>query len=533
MSNSMDRLTDSAMEPEGISSVLETRRGVLPNVCLVLAVCLVCTLWIAFPPFTRAFFHAEVSYNEGWNVYNAERVAAHQVLYPSTVGWTTVNYPMLSFFSAAMLHRVTHEYLLSARILSLVSLVLCCMLVALIVERLGGSRSAAVLAAAFCLAVFCAAGDSTGYIGADDPQIFAQVFYLGAMYVYLLCNRRGVGLVAVAALLVVGGCIKQNLLEFPLAVLVDLLLVSRRRALLFLASGATFSVFAVIVQQRCGGPGFVTCILAPRAYAVTKVLQLVAVDLAPLAFPLGLALYIAWRLARRSELRLAVLLFGFSLVVGSYFSGGDGVSVNTFFGVFLSMSVMLGLGLSHLQLSARGAVLLPLALWGWLMIPWLVVPPLEEGRKVFAVWDPPLYLQQMEDRQERFNSKLATIESQQGPALCESLLLCASAEKPYVYDPFNATRFIGLGKLRSEPVVEAIHEHRFSSIQLNGPLDDPDRFAHFAPAIVKAIGQEYRPLMQDQDGVVMIPARTQRVNDAGSDSRAATPSYESALSAGP
>jgi hypothetical protein len=112
----------------------------------------------------------------------------------------------------------------------------------------------------------------------------------------------------------------------------------------------------------------------------------------------------------------------------------------------------------------------------------------------------------MEDRQERFNLKLGLLVNQQGPALCESLLLCASAEKPYVYDPFNATRFIGLGRLQTGPFVAAIREHRFASIQLNGPLDDPDRKAHFAPALLEAIRQEYRPLLEDQDGVVLVPA---------------------------
>lgn len=508
MSNAIGMWADSTAEPDEPSCALNTKQSFWTealNQRSVLCLCLLLTVWIAFAPFTRAFFRAEVSYNEGWNVYNAERVTAHQQLYPAVAGWTAVNYPMLSFLSGSLMFQMTHDYVFSARLLSLLSLLLCCAQVGWIVDRLGGMRMAGVLAGVFCLALFCVAGDGTGYVGADDPQIFAQVFFLAGVCVYLAGERKGPALLAVAALFVVGGSIKHNLLEFPLAVLVDLLLTARRRALVLLSSGAAFTAIAVGLQRRMGGPGFVACLLAPRGYSLAKVLQLVVVDLGPLALPLVLAGLVAWRLQREPALRLAVLLFVFSLAIGGYFSGGDGVSVNTFFGVFLTMTLMLGLGLARLTGAVRASALWPIALWAWLVIPWLVVPPLEEGRKVYAVWDPPQYLRQMEDRQERFLIKQTLLESQPGPALCESLLLCASAEKPYLYDPFNATRLIGLGRLEAAPMVEAIREHRFASIQLNGSIDDPDRLAHFAPPIVEAIRAEYRTLLRDQDGEVLVP----------------------------
>jgi len=464
------------------------------------------TLWISFAPFTRAFFRAEISYNEGWNVYNAERVVAHQQLYPTAVGWTTVNYPMLSFWSEAALHSLTHEYIFSARILSLASMILCCALVGLIVDHLGRNRYAAVIAGAFCMALFVVAGDSTGYVGADDPQIYAQVFYLAGFYVYLVANRSNKALLAVAALFVLGGSIKHNLLEFPLAVMLDLLLTSRRRAALYAAFGAALAATSVAVQQHMGGPAFVADLLAPRAYSLAKVGELLAVDLAPLMLPLVLAALLAGKFARATTLRPLALLFGLALLIGGYFSGGDGVSVNTFFGVFLALAILLGVGLAHLAAARPRAMLLPAAVWCWLLIPWLIVPPLDAGRKVYAVWDPALYLHQMEERQERFAHTVSLLESQPGPALCESLLACATADKPYLYDPYNATRFINLGRLQADPLLEAIREHRFSAIQLNGPLKDEDRRAHFSPAVIAAIQAEYLPLMSHEDGQILIPA---------------------------
>jgi glucan phosphoethanolaminetransferase (alkaline phosphatase superfamily) len=106
---------------------------------LLVPFCYLVSLLSAVYPFSRAFYRVEVSYNEGWNVYNAATVASHRLLYPAMFGWTSVNYPMLSFVLFAQLHRITNDYLFTARILSLVSLLICCLLVGLIVRCLTGS----------------------------------------------------------------------------------------------------------------------------------------------------------------------------------------------------------------------------------------------------------------------------------------------------------------------------------------------------------------------------------------------------------
>lgn len=62
------------------------------------AVCVAIALYSAVFPVYRAFFLVEISYNEGWNAYNAWTVAHHLPLYGSPAGWTTVNYPELLLF---------------------------------------------------------------------------------------------------------------------------------------------------------------------------------------------------------------------------------------------------------------------------------------------------------------------------------------------------------------------------------------------------------------------------------------------------
>jgi hypothetical protein len=65
--------------------------------------CIAISFWTAAYPFSRAFLKTQITYNEGWNAYNAMKVAEHQPLYPSAYGWTSVNYPALSFHLIAAL----------------------------------------------------------------------------------------------------------------------------------------------------------------------------------------------------------------------------------------------------------------------------------------------------------------------------------------------------------------------------------------------------------------------------------------------
>ena len=202
---------------EAESSPRKPARIALGPRSLLLAICAVILFWTAAMPFRRAFLLAEFDYNEGWNLYNAQKAALHQPLYPATYAWTAVNYPALSFHLVAFLGRFTHEYLFTARILSLLGLCLTAFFAAAIIKHTTRSRSAAWLTGLFLIAWFSASADA--YVGSDDPQILAQAFFMAGLYVYLRGHRQGWALEASALLFVVGGNIKHNLIEFPLAVL--------------------------------------------------------------------------------------------------------------------------------------------------------------------------------------------------------------------------------------------------------------------------------------------------------------------------
>jgi hypothetical protein len=476
----------------------------------VLAICLAFAFLTAVVPFARSFYRVEANYNEGWNVYNAAMAAAHQPLYAQKSGWTTINYPAVSFLVMAELHRWTHDYLFTARVVSLLSLCACCVLVAGIVRRFTVQWKPAILAGFFCLALFSVAAEFPVYVGIDDPQMLSQVFYLAGLWVYLGpdlgLDRSRSRLALVALLFVLAVSIKHNPIEFPLAVLADLLLLSPRRALWFGACGALFLAAALGLQQHFDGPYFLNALLAPRGYSIEKALTQSGVVLAPLALPLAAGLWASFKLCKDKRRRIAGMLLILSLALGGFFSGGDGVSINALFGAYLAMSILVGLFLWLMEGADAGwAVHAPLALFAWLLIPWLLVPQLDDRPLPSLNWNPLRALKQTAAAQSRFDAEVEFLREQPGPVLCESLLRCYFAGKPYVYDPYNATRMIGLGRLDAGVLIGALKREEYGAVQIDGPIQSGGRTEMFAPAILAAIEEYYQPVLKNQDGLIYLP----------------------------
>jgi len=468
----------------------------------VLACCFGFALLTAIVPFARAFYCVELNYVEGWNVYNAAIEAAHGQLYPAKAGWTSVNYPMLFYVLAAQLHHWTHDYLFTARVLSLLSLCVCCLLVAAIVRRLASGWMPALLAGFFCLALFAVAADFPAYVGVDDPELLALAFFLGGFWAYLRLGRSRWSLALSALLFVLAVSIKHNPIEFPLAVLLDLLLVAPRRALWFCACGMILLAASVGLHLHYGGPYFLDAMLAPRVYSVENAIEYSAVQLSPLLLPLCISLYTAYRLRADRTRRITAILLALSLLMGISFRGGGGVSINALFGFYLAMSILIGLFFWRLEQNAtRHATYAPLLLSAWLLIPWLLVPHLDERASAQVNWNPALALQRISDEQKRFDQEVAFLRSQPGPALCESLLRCYFADKPNVYDPYNATRMIALHRLDANVLVAALRQQQYGAIQ----LDRPGYGDTFAPAVAAAIQAYYQPVLENQDVVIYLP----------------------------
>jgi hypothetical protein len=118
-------------------------------------------------------------------------------------------------------------------------------------------------------------------------------------------------------------------------------------------------------------------------------------------------------------------------------------------------------------------------------------------------WD---RLAELPEQQRQFDADVSFLKAQPGPAICESLLRCFYAEKPYVYDPYHFTRLVSLNLLDSGGLVAEIKESHYGAIQLRGPLHSLERpNERFPDAVLDAIGQYYSLSVEHPDCAIYIP----------------------------
>jgi len=463
------------------------------------------SLFAAIVPFYRAFHKLAIDYNEGWNVYVASALAHHLLLYPARYTWTEVTYPVGSFYLASQLSKLTGDYLFTGRVLSLFALVLCCILVGAITKKITGASIPTFLSACFCWVLFCA--NANGYVGMNDPQMLAQVFFLAGVLLYVSRSADAVCLTGVALLLALGGTFKHNLIDFPLAVFLDLCIVSGRRALQFLIYGVLFLSAAIAFNVDVGGPFFIASLLMPRHYFLPKGVWDFLRFYGLIQFPLfAVATAVIWA-AKNASARVISIWFVVSLIVGVDFAGGAGVDVNAFFSNFLSMSVLVGILINMVWttslLEARGdaawlRVGLVLALFGSLVFPLRASGSLRPAHE----------LHEIRMQEERFERDVSFLRSQPGPALCEDLLRCYFAGKPYIYDPISSTRLIRRGKLDGGEIVSKVEKHEYGAIQLNWPIELEVRpNTRFVDPIFDAMSKHYVPVLEEPDCTIYVPKR--------------------------
>jgi hypothetical protein len=468
-------------------------------VWITLAVLCAFSLATLYYPMVRTFYRFEINYNEGWNVYNTQAAMQHLPLYYPKYGWTTVNYPFLSFYIVGYVSHFFGDYLLTGRLLSLVALLVSCVLVGLIVKKLTGGWGPAVFGGAFCLGLFCSRMPS--YVGMDDPQMLAHPFFLCGLWLYLAAPPSTMLIAGITSLFVLGGNIKQNLLPAPISVLSDLFLTSSSKAARFIAFGVLFLALSIVVNIVVGGPFFFSHLLTSRAYSLVKVRNNFLSFYSPLGLPLGIsAFWSIWQLQNRQARAISFYFFS-SLLIGAAFAGGAAVNQNTFFDNFFAMSIIMGACLDLLWKApipslGKGG--------GWRFL----VPVLLYLTVVFTFvpWgvNVPRMLSELPERQRVHETEVSFLATQPGPAICESLILCYDAGKPYILDPFNSTRLVQLGKLNSHEIVKQIAERKYGAIQTYSPVNQRPNTS-FPEDVLDAIDRYYVEALKGTECHIYVP----------------------------
>lgn len=462
-------------------------------------------------------FIFEINYNEGWNVYNAQRLIDHEIIYDDNY-WRVNNYPIFSFLVVTGVNLVVHDLLLSGRVIALLSFFAVGVLAAVAICRFGGDRVDAVFgggcALGFCYLV------APAWVAADDPQTLGEAIMLGALVSYVSGPPDRFRLLRTALLVTVAGFVKHNLIAIPLAITFDIAIGSPRRLPFWFGCCASLVVSCLGVTHLVAGGTFIDHLLSPRLftwhgarYHLMKYLRLGE-------FPLAVVLLFA-RAVFSGDRRILTAYGIISIFAATIFSGFEGTSYNMFQDAAVFLAVAAGVVLHELRnrmvagvFAYEGVPKVALALAPLL----LAEPILARSPQAFAQIHHAGDLLEIDRQAERsFLAEAEFISDRHGPAICESLLLCYRAGQPFTLDPFNSRQFILAGRLDQNNIIRRIAAKEFAVVQLRADIcDDPEaapchivhhdrKFSRFSDDVLYAIDRYYLIAWRSRDGTFYVP----------------------------
>jgi len=471
-------------------------------VLCLMAATLVALFWF---PLRRMFANVEVNYNEGWNSYRAAMVADGIPLYgkpPQNFGTATA-YPPLSFHLIGALG-TRNTFSEVGRWVSLISLLAIGILVALIVKRGGGSRQAAIFS--FLLYEIAVALMLPDRIGMNDPQLLAEALSVAGFYFYVR-NPISSRLLCVSALLFcLAGFTKQTLIVFPAAVAIDLLFRSRRAFVTWAGAMVLFAGLLAALTFSIDGRYFALHLMSKRAFSYSMAWS--QFHRYALLFQSLLVIATAWSISALRTRRVFALAFVFANALAFLLAGGAGVDLNIFFNALAATVIACGFALSDIRFALPGwrpAVVnsAGVLMFGLLFMSTMIFAPgqLRRDREK---------LRTLPALESEFSSSVEFVKARPGPALCESLLLCYKAGKPFEYEPFSVRDQINTGLIKEDEVLELLKTHHFQIVEIALRSDeqnlkewadlrtslasdqtDPDRQRRFTPNFMKELLADY------------------------------------------
>jgi hypothetical protein len=441
----------------------------------------------------RSSLRVPLNYNEGWNAYWAQRAAMGQAIYPPPGAMVFNNYPPLSFLLIGGLSRLGIDVWILGRIVAWLSFAGCAALIHTVLRARGTGRAGAALGAL----MFCAlmALNYGTYLGMYDPQLTAHCGMLAGLYVLVRAGRPTRRSVMLAAVVIVAsGFLKHNLIALPLSITAWLALYRRDLLACWVVAAATSLAIGFLLCLAAFGTDFLAGLETPRASDGYDIYLKLMRWLPPLVLPMLVTLS---PLVRPKREPIGVLLALFALIAflaGCLELAGYGVVYNALFELVIAASLGVGYRLG------RGT------LGSWVMLATAASVAWSGGLAATA-WIAYRH-DWMTARQQRVADAQRSAEiiaAQPGPALCEDLLLCYWAGKPFSVDIFNYLQAVRSGRRDGRELQSQIEQGRFGAIQLN-PIDNR------TPASLQAaIHQHYEPVAGVPDLFVRQAATANRL----------------------
>ena len=472
-------------------------------------------------PLRRINSDSEVNFNEGWNAYRQAFAQQGIPLYSSPPDLSTgaTNYPPLSFHIVALLS-FHGDVVKTARWISVYSLILTGIFIALIVRELGASI--AIAAFSMLLYILGIAVFLPDRIGMDDPQLLGEVFTTAGLYLYLRARNSSAMLCISALAFCLAGFTKQNLIAFPAAVAIDLLLRSRKRFAIWCGAMLVFGGLLLGLTFAIDGRYFFDHLLTHRAYSFDAGLG--SITHFYLATFQGVMLVaLVWTLCRFRSQPLVAMAFLFSNALAFVLAGGDGVDLNIYFNGFAAAVMVCGVALAEIsQPSATEAedsnaserLILPANFIGKLSVALMAALFLCVALRVpDRLREAHLRGQFMADDDAGFRAAVDLMKATPGPALCESLLACYRAGKPYTFDTYTAIEEIKSHHTDVDASLPLLRSRHFAVIQLDAlpgeaVTEPPTIFrtrSRFTPAFVDTLLENYRVALRTSHMLLFVP----------------------------
>ncbi len=463
-------------------------------------------------PALRMFGQFEINYNEGWNAYHQMRAIGGEALYRFDSPYVFNNYPPLSFYVVGVLGEGFGGPVLAGRMVSIVSVLGVAVLLGLAVRDMGGRAIDGVLAGA-CWVCFLVV-TAHNYIGMNDPQMLGHLLMAAGLAVYVRNPSRPSRLFVALLCFWLALLVKHTLLAIPLAVGIDLLFRSPRLAGRVFAAAAALSVLTALALYGLYGAAFFEQLLAPREFSVVRAAIQTIEFLVRVQVPLVFVAASLTLFHRGRHERLVLVSLGLGLALGVVYSGGAGTSLNVFFDVLIALA--LGAGL----IAARASTLFRHERLGWRRCAMLMLAGFVAFAPALAV--PRLVWQsvasiggQAGERERAFAADIAFARSVEGPTICNSLLVCFTLGRPFLFDPFNSYQAMMLGRVSAEPLLDDLRSGRIALVQIGyGELNDgvtprlrtqPRLFTLFSEEFLAVLQARYRIAWRGASGAFLVP----------------------------
>jgi hypothetical protein len=508
MAKNGNRVENSKHAPTAVAQVSPNPYAVAhPETALpwILAFAFLALLWclLVWFPLSRISAAYSVDYNEGLSCYRERAVVTGQKPYGVPPAFLYIDYPPLSFHLLGNLGRLTGELNVTGRCVSVIAYLLIGAFAAIIVQRLSRSWRYGVFAG-LCWLIWLA-GFAPGRIGDNDPHILGMAFSIAGLYCFIKDpeDRRwvmGSGIVFSLSLF-----IKHSLIAFPAAVGIYLLLKSRKLLWGWIAAAGSAGLLLLAFSLVVDGPYFLQHLAFPRELSVARAWEGLSSYLYLVQIPF-IALLV-WVMTSKVNGSTTVLIWAAAIahLTGVGFRLGVGAELNHQFDSLLSLALLMGLALPELSKFAQGVRFPAVFLTFLLIVPFFLTAILLIPRRM--PWDIAQSKSQAQ-RNAAFTADVEFIRSHPGPAICEDLLICYAADKPYLFDTFNVDELIKTGHMEESRVLAVLDSHRFTAIQLSYHPNEqvmPSARARFSAAFMRELLATYRPAIRTADSVMFLP----------------------------